>query len=145
MVRVYFVQCFYMGRKPGKAAITPAELKILQVLNQQGASTVREVHETIQKDQDVGYTSVLKTLQLMHGKGLVDRDESARSHTYSASESAHQSKRNWISNVMHSVFRGSASELLLHAVDPKTVTQRDIDELQKVVDQLREQSQQEQQ
>lgn len=135
-----------MGRKPGKAAVTPAELKILQVLAEQGPSTVRDVHETIQKDQDVGYTSVLKTLQLMHGKGLVDRDESARSHTYSASESSQQSKRNWIGNVMDSVFRGSASELLLHAVDPQKVTQKDIDELQKVVDQLRvQQAQQEQQ
>lgn len=134
-----------MGRKPGKAAVTPAELKILQVLGELGPSTVRDVHDRIQREQEVGYTSVLKTLQLMHAKGLVDRDESARSHTYSASESAHQSKRNWIGGVMESVFRGSASELLLHAVDPQKVTQQDIDELQKVVDQLREQAQQGQQ
>lgn len=134
-----------MGRKPGKAAVTPAELKILQVLSELGPSTVRDVHERIQNEQEVGYTSVLKTLQLMHGKGLVDRDESARSHTYAASESSQQSKRTWIGNVMESVFRGSASELLLHAVDPKKVTQHDVDELQKVVDQLRLQAQQEQQ
>ncbi len=126
-----------MGRKPGKANVTPAELRILQILGDVGASTVKDVHEEIQKGQDVGYTSVLKTLQLMHAKGLVDRDESARSHTYRANAAALQSKRTWLNDVVQSVFRGSPSELLLHAVDPTRVTDSDIDELQRVVDHLR--------
>ncbi len=64
---------------------TPSELAILQILWSRGPSTVREIHEVLAKEKDVGYTSALKFLQIMTAKGLVTRTEEQRAHVYSAS------------------------------------------------------------
>jgi predicted transcriptional regulator len=63
---------------------TKAELDILHVLWSGGPLSVREVQQTLNESRDTGYTTVLKTLQIMAEKGLVTRDESERSHVYAA-------------------------------------------------------------
>ena len=63
---------------------TESELEILQSLWAKGLATVREVHEDLARTKDVGYTTTLKLMQIMHEKGLVKRDDSMRTHVYQA-------------------------------------------------------------
>jgi BlaI family transcriptional regulator, penicillinase repressor len=100
-----------MGRKPGKARITDSEARLLHHLWQMGPATVRDIHSKVSEDREVSYTAVLKTLQIMHEKGLVQRDESSRSHTYSAAEPEHTSKRTFVDQLLQKVFGGSKSQL----------------------------------
>ena len=95
---------------------TEAELDILQVLWQRGPCTVREVHETLYRDEGAGYTTALKLLQVMHGKGLVERDDSQRAHVYKAVPSKENTRSRFLTDMVQRVFDGSASQLVLHAL-----------------------------
>lgn len=103
-----------MGRHPSNKP-TEAELAILQVLWLRGACTVREIFETLYSDE-TSYTTALKLLQIMHGKGLVVRDESQRAHTYRAAVSQSNTQKRFLSDVVTRVFNGSSSQLVLQAL-----------------------------
>lgn len=126
-----------MGRKPGKQQITKSEARILQLLAERGPSSVKTLHEWIQPTHDVAYTTILKTVQLMFEKGLLTREAEGRGHIYSISAEAENSKRSWIAQIIQDVFRGSPSNLLLHAVDPKTINESDLAELERTIQKLR--------
>ena len=98
---------------------TDAELAILRVLWQRGPSTVREVQESLNAARPTGYTTVLKTLQIMTEKGLVRRDEQQRAHVYQAQFEQHQTQRQIVGDLLNRVFDGSASNLLMHALATK--------------------------
>lgn len=98
---------------------TDAELGILRVLWQRGPSTVREVQESLNEIRPTGYTTVLKTLQIMTEKGLVRRDEKQRAHVYQAQFAQHQTQRQIVGDLLNRVFDGSASNLLMHALATK--------------------------
>src|SRR2546430_15628020 len=95
---------------------TAAELEILRVLWTRGPSTVREVHDALGEKKDVGYTSVLKFLQIMTAKGTVRRNETQRAHVYEACLPAEQTKRQIAGDMLERVFEGSASHMLIHAL-----------------------------
>jgi predicted transcriptional regulator len=98
---------------------TDAELSILRVLWQRGPSTVREVQESLNEARPTGYTTVLKTLQIMTEKGLVRRDEQQRAHVYEAQFAQQQTQRQIVGDLLNRVFDGSASNLLMHALATK--------------------------
>jgi len=98
---------------------TDAELSILRVLWQRGPSTVREVQESLNEARPTGYTTVLKTLQIMTEKGLVRRDEQLRAHVYEAQFAQQQTQRQIVGDLLNRVFDGSASNLLMHALATK--------------------------
>ena len=95
---------------------TEAELDILNVLWQRGPSTVREVHETLYRDEGAGYTTALKLLQVMHGKRLVERDDSQRAHVYRAVASKDFTQKRFLNDMVQRVFDGSPSQLVMHAL-----------------------------
>ena len=95
---------------------TPAELGILRVLWKIGAGTVREIQEALADEEPTGYTTVLKFLQIMHGKGLVTRDESRRAHVVLAQLSQDQAQRDMTTQLIDRVFDGSTSKLVLAAL-----------------------------
>ena len=95
---------------------TKAELDILQVLWDRGPSTVRDVHEALYGDDGAGYTTALKLMQIMHAKGLVDRDDSQRAHIYRAAISKQRTQRRYIADIVDRLFSGSPSQLVLHAL-----------------------------
>ena len=95
---------------------TPAELGILRVLWKSGPSTVRQIHEILSGTEVTGYTTVLKFLQIMHGKGLVTRDESTRAHVYRAHLTQEAAQRQMTSQLIDKVFDGSSSQLVLAAM-----------------------------
>src|SRR5947208_1790239 len=100
-----------------KRSPTNAELEILRVLWQHGPSTVRDVHESLDHARPVGYTTVLKLLQIMVEKGLVRRDASARSHVYAAVASQDATQRRMVADLVRRVFGGSTLGLVLHALE----------------------------
>lgn len=108
--------------KKGRPRPTDAELGILRVLWQRGPSTVREVQESLNEVRPTGYTTVLKTLQIMTEKGLVRRDEQQRAHVYEARFAQHQTQRQIVGDLLNRVFDGSASNLLMHALATKKGT-----------------------
>src|ERR1700691_1313964 len=95
---------------------TEAELGLLRVLWQQGACTVRQVHESMAGKNPVAYTTVLTTLQIMYQKGLVKRDDSERAHVYAAALSQRQAQKRFLGKVLQRVFEGSAAELVMQAL-----------------------------
>ena len=105
--------------KKGPPRPTDAELGILRVLWQRGPSTVREVQEALNEVRPTGYTTVLKTLQIMTEKGLVRRDEQQRAHVYEAQFAQLQTQRQMVGDLLNRVFDGSASNLLMHALATK--------------------------
>ena len=113
---------------------TAAELQILQVLWERGPSTVREVHEALQEEKALGYTTVLKLMQIMTSKGLVRRDENQRAHVYEAQQPAEKTKRQFAQDMLQRVFDGSARELLLHALAAQRSTRQEIEELRNLLD-----------
>lgn len=117
---------------------TKAELSILRVLWAKGPSTVRQVWDELQADRRIGYTTVLKLLQIMAGKGLVRRDESERSHLYRAASSEDQTQRRLVSDLILRAFGGSARKLMLHALDETNASPKEMNEIRKLLDQVKE-------
>jgi BlaI family penicillinase repressor len=113
---------------------TAAELQILQVLWDRGPSTVREVQEVLQEEKALGYTTVLKLMQIMTTKGLVRRNEDQRAHVYEAQQPAEKTKRQLAADMLERVFDGSARELMLHALAAQPSTRQEIEELRNLLD-----------
>ena len=113
---------------------TPGELEILRVLWARGPSTVRDVHEALAKSKDMGYTTVLKLLQIMTAKGMVKRDEGARAHVYEARQPAEKTKRQLVGDLLQRAFSGSASDLMLHALSSKKTSREEIEEIRRMLD-----------
>jgi predicted transcriptional regulator len=114
-------------RKP-----TDAEIAILRVLWARGPSTVREVAEAMGREG--AYTTILKILQIMTDKGLVRRDESARTHVYKATSSEDQTKRQLVADLLDKVFEGSAGKLVLQALSTGKATPEEIADIRKLLD-----------
>jgi BlaI family penicillinase repressor len=113
---------------------TPVELSILGVLWERGPSTVREVHEVLSKTKPIGYTGVLKFLQIMTVKGSVRRNSEQRAHVYEAFQPEDKTKRQLVGDLMQRAFSGSASELVMHALAGKRTSQEEIDEIRRILD-----------
>ena len=125
------------GKQPEKP--TPAEVEILTILWRRGPSTVRDVHRQLERERSVGYTGVLKLLQNMFAKGLVRRREDERAHIYDVRESA-KTKRRLLKDLMHGVFGGSASQLMLHLLEDDIASPEDIAEIKKMLTSRRRKS-----
>lgn len=116
---------------------TDAELEILHILWQNGASTVRTVNETLNKGTDgnvVGYTTTLKIMQIMAEKGLLVRDESNRTHIYAAAVREDDVQRAFVDKMIDSVFRGSAMNLVLQALGSSKPSRSELDQIRALLD-----------
>jgi len=111
-----------------------AELEILHVLWRSGPATVREVHDALSRERDLGYTTVLKTMQVMASKKLVTRDESERSHVYTATVEEKSVKRRLVTDLLDKAFEGSAAGLVMHALSGKRASRKEIEEIRKLLD-----------
>ena len=119
----------HQPRKP-----TASELEILHVLWSKGPSTVREVLASLNEKKAMGYTGVLKLLQIMTAKGTVRRDETQRAHVYEAVRPAEQTKRQLAKDMLQRVFEGSASQLMMHALAGRKPSPQEIEELRRILD-----------
>ena len=118
---------------PGTPKPTPAELDLLRVIWRLGPSTVKEVHQARQAERpDLAYATVLRLMQVMHGKGLLARDERQRSHVYAAAHAQDTLQTNLLKDLIHKAFAGSGKDLVLAALD-QHVTERERDEIRRLL------------
>lgn len=109
-----------------------AEFGILTVLWQRGPSTVRDVHEALAKN--VGYTSTLKQMQVMHERGLLRRSEKFRSHVYAAAITREEAQARFAGDLMNRVFEGSARNLVLGALSAQRASAEELEEIRRILD-----------
>jgi predicted transcriptional regulator len=122
-----------MTRSPAPPKPTPAELDLLQVLWPLGAATARQVHEAVIKERpDVTYATVLRLMQVMHGKGLLIRDESERSHVYAPAQAQESLQTNLLKDLMQRAFAGSAKALVLAALK-SGISKKERDEIEQLL------------
>ncbi|MCK9539802.1 BlaI/MecI/CopY family transcriptional regulator [Dokdonella sp.] len=120
---------------PGKP--TEAELAILNVLWERGEGTVRDVFDALYRDEGGGYTTALKLLQIMHGKGLVRRDDSERAHVYSAAVNKQRTQKRFLADMVQRVFDGSPSQLVLQVLGGRPqATREELDQIRALLDAL---------
>ena len=120
---------------------TESELEILQILWQNGTATVRDVHEELAKTKDVGYTTTLKLMQIMHDKGLVKRDETMRTHIYQAAVNKERTQKHLLDKMIDSLFGGSSTQLVLQALGSgeQKVSAEELAQIQSLLDNLKKQ------
>ena len=134
-VRNFFYLWFVMNMKDQNKQLEPtkSELEILQVLWENGPSTVREVNNELLKQKEVNYTTTLKLMQIMADKGILDRDESQMKHVYRVAEEEQKTKDHLLEKFVDSMYKGSASNLVMQLLGNKKTSQ---EELQAIKDLL---------
>lgn len=115
---------------------TDAELALLRVLWRRGPSTVRQVHEDLERRNPTGYTTVLKLLQIMTEKGLVERDESQRAHVYVARLPEEQTLGQLVGDLLDRAFEGSSSRLVMRALESRPATREELAEIRRMLDMM---------
>ena len=115
---------------------TEAELAILRVLWREGPCTVRTIQQVMSREQPTGYTTVLKLLQIMTGKGLVARDESRRSHVYRASRHEARTQKQLVGDLLDRAFGGSAARLVMQALTTRPASAEELAEIRSLIEQI---------
>lgn len=113
---------------------TEKELAILSILWERGPSTVREVNTAMNHDQNTGYTTTLKLMQIMYDKKLLKRDDSARSHVFYPAESEEQVQNQVVGNLVDKVFAGSTEKLVMRALSTKSVSAGELAKIKKLIE-----------
>lgn len=115
---------------------TESEMEILQVLWERGSSTVREVHEILSQTKDSGYTTTLKLMQIMNEKGLLNRNDDAKSHVYTAAVKKESIQKQAVSKMINGLFKGSSAKLVMHALGNHRASKEEIVEIKKYLDEI---------
>jgi predicted transcriptional regulator len=117
---------------------TDTELSILRVLWQHGPGTVRETLKRFNEDNgaEAGYTTILKMLQIMADKGLVERDDSQRPQVYRASIAQEQTQRQLLADLVDKAFGGSAKKLVMQALASKEASGKELAQIERLLDKL---------
>ncbi|TJZ62317.1 BlaI/MecI/CopY family transcriptional regulator [Sphingobacterium olei] len=114
---------------------TEGEMEILQVLWKKGECTVREVFEELNK-KDIGYTTILKIMQIMHEKGMVDRNTSAKTHIYKALLNKEHTQQHFLNKMIDTVYNGSTARLVMQALGNKSASREEIDLIKEYLEKL---------
>ena len=125
-------------RRPAARRPTDGELEILQVLWSRGPSSVREVCAELNERREVGYTTVLKLMQIMLEKGLVVRDEGVRPQVWSPARSRRETQRQLLGDIVDRVFSGSPGNLILQALSSRKSTAEERRRIRELLDRLEE-------
>ncbi|WKN43720.1 BlaI/MecI/CopY family transcriptional regulator [Tunicatimonas pelagia] len=115
---------------------TEAELEILQIVYQLGPTTVRLVHDELAQQRDIGYTTTLKNMQNMVQKGLLVRDESAKSHIYAANVPQEKTQKLLLDRLLETAFGGSAGRMVLQALGHRKTSKEELDQIKELIKKL---------
>ena len=115
---------------------TQSEMEILQVLWKEGDSTVREVHEILSAKKEAGYTTTLKLMQIMYEKGLLNRNDEAKSHIYSAMVKKESMQKQAVSKMINGMFMGSPAKLIMHALGNHRASKEELAEIKKYLNEI---------
>ena len=117
--------------------LTNKELTILRILWDNGPSTVREVNEAMNKDENTGYTTTLKLMQIMIDKGLLRRDDSQFKHVYRPALTEEKTQKQLVDDLLEKAFSGSAEKLVMRALSAKKVTAKELAKIRKMLDEIK--------
>ena len=123
-----------MNNKP-----TESELEVLSLLWKNGPMTVREVHDNIRQEREIGYTTTLKIMQIMFDKGLLDRKKMGKTHIYSERVDQVKTQKGLVSRMIKNVFQGSSKDLVMQALGNAKPSKEELDEIRKFLDELKDQ------
>ena len=112
---------------------TASELEILGIIWEKETATVREVFEIINARKPTAYTTVLKLMQIMHEKNLVERDDSSKAHVYCAKQPQNETQKTLVSDLLEKAFRGSALRLVQHVLETKPASREELTEIRKLI------------
>lgn len=115
---------------------TESEMEILQVLWESGPCTVREVHDVLSETKDSGYTTTLKLMQIMNEKGLLNRNDEAKTHIYSSAVKKESVQKQVVSKMINGLFKGSSAKLVMHALGNHRASKEEIMEIKKYLDEI---------
>ncbi|MBA4299582.1 BlaI/MecI/CopY family transcriptional regulator [Algoriphagus alkaliphilus] len=115
---------------------TESELEILSLLWEMKEASVRQIHERLAETKDTGYTTTLKTMQIMYAKGMVTRDEENRSHIYRPKTNQQETQNSLLKSLMSTAFGGSSKALVMQALGQDNPSKDEIDEIRAFLDQL---------
>lgn len=115
---------------------TDSELEILQILWENGSQTVREVNDRLNQQKQVGYTTTLKFMQIMHEKGLLNREKKGKGHLYTASISQEKTQEQFVDRMLDTVFKGSAMKLVMQALGNKKSSKQELEEIKSFIEKL---------
>ncbi|RFZ91767.1 BlaI/MecI/CopY family transcriptional regulator [Mucilaginibacter conchicola] len=113
---------------------TESELEILQIIWRRGQCSVRDVHDELAQSKDAGYTTTLKLMQIMHDKGLVERDTTAKTHLYKALITREQAQQGALDKILSTVFKGSTADLVIQALGQHRASKDEIDAIKNFLD-----------
>lgn len=119
---------------------TASELEILNILWAKGTGTVREVHEVLEQNREVGYTTTLKLMQIMLDKQLLTRDDSTSRHIYSANVSQEKMQGQMVKGMIDTMFNGSAKQLVMQALGSHKADKKEIEEIKQYLEQIEKRS-----
>lgn len=117
---------------------TEGELELLRILWEKGPATVRDLHAEVSQHRPLGYTSVLKLLQIMTEKGLVEREEAGKAHVYRTAATQEETQTQLLRDISERLFSGSAAQLAMHALAMEPVNDRDLDDLRNLIERKRQ-------
>ena len=126
--------------EPAPIKPTESELEILQVLWDKEHATVREVHEVLSAHKDVGYTTTLKLMQIMFEKGLVLRDDSSKTHIYTANVSRENTQQQLVNKLIRNLFNGSTSQLVMQTLGNQSTSKEELAAIEAMIQQLKNKS-----
>jgi len=115
---------------------TGAELAILRVLWEGPPRSVRQIQQILNQERPVGYTTVLKLVQIMNEKGLVERDESRRPQLYRARYSRQQTQGQLLRDLLDRAFGGSVRSLVLAALATRKSSPAELEAMEKLLDRI---------
>ena len=119
---------------PAPPKPTPSETEILNVLWDLGPSTVRQVHGVLLGQRPTGYTTVLKLMQIMAGKGLVRREDGdGRAHIYTPNLERGVAQRQMVRDLVDRIFGGSATQLVLQALEERPASKQELEEIRRLI------------
>jgi predicted transcriptional regulator len=125
---------------PNRPQPTDGELEILNVLWDRGPSTVRDVYAQLSRSRPLGYTTVLKFMQIMADKGLVRRDEEQRAHLYKAAFPREATQKQLVRDLLDRAFAGSSTQLVMQALSAQRATPDEILQIRQLLDRYEEKS-----
>lgn len=115
---------------------TESELEILGILWEKGPCTVREVHEILEQSKEAGYTTTLKLMQIMHEKGLLTRDASAKTHIYTAEVSRENTQQQLLNKMIDTVYNGSATQLVMQALGHHRSSPAELEQIRQYLNEM---------
>jgi predicted transcriptional regulator len=119
--------------RPRSKTLTEQELEIMKIVWDRGSATVRDVYETLLERRRVAYTSVMTMMNILEQKGHLKRKQVDRAYLYESTKPRAQVTRGMVREFVDRVFNGSAEPLLLHLIEDEKLTEKDLDEMKRLI------------